>query len=493
MKRKPLGQMLVQRGLIPPVKLKEALQLQANTGNRLGTECLERGFTTEAQLLSTLSAQVGVPGVELSKLVLPLRFLDVVPEQIAKKHGALPVRVDGERVFLAMVDPGNEELISEIAFTSNRKLLACVALKGPLQRTINTAYAAKARGELVHRGELADGLDPSTEGAMSLVSAEELAQVPVELIESIDARPSTKDSVAAPAPVEDTPDLVIAPELDPRDDQSVEVMVDDDPANSDPEVDAKGTQVLLVDDDPEIRRLVTRLLTSRGMRVEEACRGLEALASIKRSPPDLILLDAMLPEVHGFDICRKIKRSDRYGAIPVIMISSIYRGWRFAQDLKDTYGVDAFLEKPFELDALWNTVERVLAGVKRRPRKTRPMSTNAKKALRTGVKRYKGGDLDGAIESFKEGIHVDPLSAKLHHQLAILYLKKKGMTYQAMQEFEEALALDPEIFSALRNLAILYQSKGFKNKAIDMWERALRISPNDETREHIRKHLLSLL
>lgn len=480
------------------MKLKEALQFQANSGNRLGTECLERGFSTEAQLLSTLSAQVGVPGVELSRLVLPLRFLDVVPEQIAKKHDVLPVRVDSERVFLAMADPGNEELLSEIAFTSNRKLLACIALKGPLQRTINTAYAAKAKGELEHRGELTDGLDPSTEGAMNLISAEELAQVPVELIESIDARPPARNAAAAAAPVGDTPDLVIAPELDPRDDQSVELRGEDDPPGAGPdegslEVDPKGTRVLLVDDDPEIRRLVTRLLKSRGMQVEEACRGLEALASIKRAPPDLILLDAMLPEVHGFDICRKIKRSDRYGGIPVIMISSIYRGWRFAQDLKDTYGVDAFLEKPFELDALWNTVERVLAGAKRRVRKARPMSTSAKKALKLGVKRYKGGDLDGAIESFKEGIQVDPLSAKLHHQLAILYLKKKGMTYQAMQEFEEALALDPEIFSALRNLAILYQSKGFKNKAIDMWERALRISPSSETREHIRKHLLSLL
>ena len=49
------------------------------------------------------------------------------------------------------------------------------------------------------------------------------------------------------------------------------------------------------------------------------------------------------------------------------------------------------------------------------------------------------------------------------------------------------------MFVALRNLAVLYQSKGFKNKAIDLWERALRCSPEDETREHIRKHLLSLI
>jgi CheY-like chemotaxis protein len=424
--------------------------------------------------------------------------------------------VDSQRVFLAMADPGSEGLISEIEFTSSRRVLVCVALKGFLERAINQSYAAKARGELEYRGELADDVDPSSEGAMSFIYAEELSHVPKELLDSVGETPlpskpplppktaskgaDPKSSDPEPAleeeisfeeiPIEFEPDRSGTPGAAPK--RTV--------SKTEPTTGAKAParsiepqRVLVIDDDPEIRRLVSRLLKARSIQVDEASRGLEALSIIKKMPPDLIVLDAMLPEVHGFDICRKIKSSDRYGHIPVIMISSIYRGWRFAQDLKDTYKVEAFLEKPFELDDLWNTVERVLAGTKRKGQNTRQISTNAKKAIQLGIKRYKSGDLDGAIESYREGLHIDPLSAKLHYQLAILYLKKKGMTYQAIQEFEEALALEPDLFSALRNLAILYQSKGFKNKAIDMWERALRSSPDDETREHIRKHLLSLI
>ena len=66
----------------------------------------------------------------------------------------------------------------------------------------------------------------------------------------------------------------------------------------------------------------------------EADRGLTALRLVKERHPDLIVLDAMLPEVHGFEIARRIKGSQRYGSIPIIMVSAVYRGWRYAEDLK---------------------------------------------------------------------------------------------------------------------------------------------------------------
>jgi tetratricopeptide (TPR) repeat protein len=175
------------------------------------------------------------------------------------------------------------------------------------------------------------------------------------------------------------------------------------------------------------------------------------------------------------------------------MISSIYRGWRFARDLKEAYGVSAFLEKPFQLDELWSTVERTWAETRRKRMDTRRLPAEAKKAVAEGIKLFKANDLDGAIERFRAGIQIDPLSAKLHYQLATLLLRKKGMVFQAMQQFEEAVTLDPEMLSALRNLAILYQSKGFKNKAVEMWERALRSTPDQENREQIRRHLARLI
>ena len=97
--------------------------------------------------------------------------------------------------------------------------------------------------------------------------------------------------------------------------------------------------ILIVDDELEIRRMLARLLTKAGYRVLEADRGVTALRVVKEQVIDLIVLDAMLPEVHGFDVARRIKNSKRYGSIPIMMVSAVYRGWRYAEDLRQTLGV----------------------------------------------------------------------------------------------------------------------------------------------------------
>jgi DNA-binding response OmpR family regulator len=612
LKRKPLGQLLVQRSVLAPAKLREVLELQRSSGNRLATECYNRRFASEEDLLAALSSQVGVPGIHLAQLVLPLVVLDHVPEQTALKQQMLPVRVDGDRLFLAMADPLDSGLIAEVAFLSSHQVLACVALAGPLRHVISESYAAKKRGELEYRGEHALG-DPQQEPA-GLVYPRELTRVPSDLL-----RPTSKSGQhpivgQPPAAASGAGDIVIAVDdgvagdlvipFEVADDEwpSAEEVVGDPaegelgiimlpplqlapatptpatpqpvattspatsspqpatptpatpqpvatpPATSSPTAQQPASsptgplpavtpaplptgrlptpaspppshaapeaapvaaspprtaeaapptgkvtiQVLVVDDDPELRRLVSRVLRGKGMQVQEASRGLEALNRIKVSPPDLILLDAMLPEIHGFDICRKIKSSERYGHIPVIMISSIYRGWRIARDLQESYGVSAFMEKPFTIDMLWSTVERVLLSRSRTHSGSRQPVAEAEERYREALQRFKADDLDGAIESCREGLRHDPLSAKLHYRLGIFFLKKPAMVYQAVQEFEEAVALDPELFSALRTLGTLYQRKGFKNKAIDMWERALRCAPDDQARETIRSHLKTL-
>jgi DNA-binding response OmpR family regulator len=247
-------------------------------------------------------------------------------------------------------------------------------------------------------------------------------------------------------------------------------------------------RILVIDDDEDLAQLIVRVLRP-DYELDVAHRGLGGLALIKRDPPDLLILDAMLPEVHGFDIAQKIKRSDRYRHIPIIMMSSVYRGWRIAKDLKDNYDVEVFLEKPIKIDTLRHEVKRVLARAGGRRR----MVTDAFTALNEGLKLVEGQDIDGAIEAFKRGIRADPLSAKLHYHLGVLYLKKPGLTYQAMQELEQAVELEPDFFIGLKMLATLYQQRGFKNKAVDMWERALRCSPDEEKSQQMREHLLTLL
>jgi len=201
----------------------------------------------------------------------------------------------------------------------------------------------------------------------------------------------------------------------------------------------------------------------------------------------------MLPDVHGFDVCRRIKSSRRYGHIPVIMLSAVYRGWRFAEDLKRSYGVDAFIEKPFRIGEVLSAAERALSGA---GRSTPPEETDvegpAGEQLKAGMDAYAGGDAALAIEHLKRGLTIDPLSFRLHYHLGLLYGKQENV-FEAIHELETAVDLRPRDFSTLKNLAVLYQRAGFKLNATEMWERALGSAPDDATRTSIRNHLVSLL
>jgi DNA-binding response OmpR family regulator len=263
-----------------------------------------------------------------------------------------------------------------------------------------------------------------------------------------------------------------------------------DPTAKVPPSDGKQT-ILVVDDEAEIRKLVRRVLEDRGYRVTEAGRGHEALSMLKEKPPDLVVLDAMLPEVHGFDIAKRMKGTERYGHIPIVMISAVYRGWRFAEDLRQSYGVDAYLEKPFKMSDLVAAVETALS---HRPAASsvERISAEAEKKLAEGIDAYQKGDVETAVEHLREGTHIDPLAYRLHFHLGLLY-GKQGRVYDAIQELQTALDINRHHFPALKNLAVLYQKAGFRNKAIEAWERALRVAPDDPTRQSIKEHLVGLL
>ncbi len=249
--------------------------------------------------------------------------------------------------------------------------------------------------------------------------------------------------------------------------------------------------VLVVDDEPEIRRLLRRIFEERGYRVAEADRGLLALRMVKDDPPDVMILDAMLPEVHGFDIARRMKGTQRYGHIPIVMISAVYRGWRFAEDLKSSYGVEAYIEKPFRVADVVAAVENALQARSIRGDQDR-ISAEAERLLAAGIAAYRAGDFDTAVRHLREGTMIDPLAYRLHFHLGLLY-GKQGQLYDAIQELETALHINGRHFPALKNLAVLYQKAGFRNKAIETWERALGVAPDDPTRQSIKEHLLGLL
>jgi tetratricopeptide (TPR) repeat protein len=177
----------------------------------------------------------------------------------------------------------------------------------------------------------------------------------------------------------------------------------------------------------------------------------------------------------------------------VILVSAIYRGWRFAEDLRRSYGVDEFLEKPFRIGEVVAAVERALSGkTQGAPEDDDVLGGHAGEHLKAGIDAYAQGQVEAAIDHLKKGIGVDPLAFKLRYHLGLLYGKQDNV-FEAIQILETAVDLRPRDFSTLKNLAVLYQRAGFRLKATEMWERALATAPDDDTRANIKSHLMSLL
>jgi CheY-like chemotaxis protein len=116
-------------------------------------------------------------------------------------------------------------------------------------------------------------------------------------------------------------------------------------------------RILVVEDDPAIRGLVTDLLRDDGYDVIEATNGIEALESVARRCPDLIVLDLMMPMMNGWQFVEECHRQSVCDQVPIVVTSASHDLPRTAERLR-SLGVKTSLAKPFDVDALLALVER---------------------------------------------------------------------------------------------------------------------------------------
>jgi len=495
--KKQIGKILLRQRALTPEQLDRALAEQK--GQRLASRLAADGTISDVTALKALSEQHGIPGIDLTQICLKLDDLELLPREIAEKHLILPVLVRDDRLFIAMANPREKKVIDELEFVTGKKVYPYVALDAALARVIEEAYSRKARGDAYYVGpncpaEVLTKLNLDRDGN----SLNSEPSGPLDFGALSHYANQSNPTLEAPGLVVDDAASAISRAEDIEESEFGETsrelsVVAELPGDGAPPVPAVSGQktILIIDDEAEIRKMLSRLLSHKGYRVLEAERGHQALRMVKEYAPDLIVLDAMLPEVHGFEIARRIKGSQRYGQIPIIMVSAVYRGWRYAEDLKQTCGVDYFIEKPFKIAEVIAAVEACLSpseGGQPRP----DVSGEAEEALNAGVAAYKAGRLDEAIAHLARGVGIDPLAYRLHFHLGLLY-GKKGQVYDAISELETAVKINSQHFAALKNLAILYQKAGFRNKAVETWERALTLASDEPTRLSIKEHLLNLL
>ena len=116
--------------------------------------------------------------------------------------------------------------------------------------------------------------------------------------------------------------------------------------------------VLLVDDDPSMRKVLQRRVESWGYAVLSAGDGAEALRVAKAQKPDVILLDVMMPGLDGLEVCRRLTRGSSTKHIPVILISA--KASEISSDEVSTSGAVASLQKPYDPSDLLTRIQAVL-------------------------------------------------------------------------------------------------------------------------------------
>ena len=116
--------------------------------------------------------------------------------------------------------------------------------------------------------------------------------------------------------------------------------------------------VLIVDDSSALREMIAGLLVNAGMTILEAKDGAEAQQKIDASPPDLVVLDIVMPNMNGYELTRWIKTNPKTKDVPVVICSS--KGEEFDRYWGMKQGADAYIAKPFRPNEMVETVKQLL-------------------------------------------------------------------------------------------------------------------------------------
>ncbi|MGA9885850.1 MAG: response regulator transcription factor [Candidatus Acidiferrales bacterium] len=123
----------------------------------------------------------------------------------------------------------------------------------------------------------------------------------------------------------------------------------------------QGSRILVIEDDRDIVELVRYNLEKDGYQVTACVDGATGLAQVRKSPPDLLLLDLMLPKLSGLEICKEIRRDDRLGRLPILILTA--RGEEADRVVGLELGADDYVAKPFSPRELVARVKALLRRV----------------------------------------------------------------------------------------------------------------------------------
>ncbi|WP_308637368.1 GspE/PulE family protein [Paenibacillus silvisoli] len=153
-----LGELLVEAGLVTEEQVERALKAKKDT-QRIGELLLQEGYVTERQLMNTLERQLGIPYVGLYQYAVDKKIISLVPKQLAKRHLLLPLKIDKDRLHVAMVDPLDFFAVDDLRMATGYQIERVLATKEDVLRGLNKYYGYEDTME-----HLMEDVQPSQEG-----------------------------------------------------------------------------------------------------------------------------------------------------------------------------------------------------------------------------------------------------------------------------------------------------------------------------------------
>lgn len=398
----------------------------------------------EDVVLEALVGALGVPALALSRSVLDTKAAGVVPRVICERERFVPVALSDDALTIATSDVNDRPIFDQLRFASGRSVVVVYALEAAVQearRRLFDAYTAN---------------QPLAKGPRATSNTVELA------------------FVRATPPAE----LDVAPDEPGFDDDVVTVTI----------ADEETPTALIVEDDDAIRTLLARVLVTDGFTVVEARTGQEGIDRLRTLKPSIAILDAMLPEVHGFEICRAIKLSPMFEGVPVIMISAVYKGLESAWEIEEELHADGFVEKPFDLQFVRSLIANLTGRTVTRTAPRLEHAAALQRAREASEQAYRTGDDHTAVAAAQAWATMDPFDPVPHMVLGNVH-HRMGAPEAALRAYERAANFSPDLYGAWKNLAIVAEKLGFSRKADHALARAAATAPDEGTRSRLLRTL----
>ena len=131
----------------------------------------------------------------------------------------------------------------------------------------------------------------------------------------------------------------------------------------------KSANILIVDDDPDVREAVKIILETQPYELIFASNGEECLEQVKKNRPDLIILDLLMPKKDGFEVIKELRGHPSYPRIPILVLTAVKKeaaGRRYELETALRMDVDDYIEKPIQPDDLIDRVKRILTRARRK-------------------------------------------------------------------------------------------------------------------------------